>query len=663
MFKSFRQRLSYRLTRDTVLVAMAVGLLLNLIQITLDYFDARDAMEREVQALIETSHSPASQIAYNIDMRLANELLDGLLRHPATIDARLLDSEGQTMSASSESSPESRYRWASDLLFGADRVFRENLRVPQLADLPLGQLVVTIDTYHYGIRFLERATYTLVIGLLKSLALSGVLLAIFYFVLTRPMLNVINALSQVKPSSPEKVRLPVPENHREDEIGTMVGIINEHLENMENSVSQLRAAEATMKNYSSHLEQEVEDRTREISEKNEALQRGNRALVKAKEDAVRRARTRASFLASMSHEIRTPLNGVLGMLGLALDTEQDPGQRNRLEIALNAGENLLGLLNDILDISKVEAGKLSLESIPFSVRDLIEECITLHRQQATRKQIQLTNETAPDLPHYFLGDPTRTRQVINNLLSNAIKFTDNGSVKVRSSWSGGSLRIEVTDTGIGMSDEGLNRIFSPFSQADTGTTRLYGGTGLGLALCRQLVEHMQGRILVDSREGAGTHFTIILPLTVAKTAPQMPASEPPEEPSEMSPLKILLVEDNRVNQLVASGLLRKLGHRVDLAENGERALAALQRQRYDIILMDCQMPVMDGFEATRAIRQNPEWADLPVIAVTANVLQGDREQCLASGMNDYVTKPYKRDELRAVIVRWAPPAPEPPAAP
>ena len=663
MFKSFRQRLSYRLTRDTVLVAMAVGLLLNLIQITLDYFDARDAMEREVQALIETSHSPASQIAYNIDMRLANELLDGLLRHPATIDARLLDSEGQTMSASSERSPDSPYRWASDLIFGPDRVFREDLQVPQLADLPLGSLVVTIDTYHYGIRFLERATYTLIIGLLKSLALSGVLLAIFYFVLTRPMLSVINALSQVRASSPEKERLPVPENHRHDEIGTMVGVINEHLENMENSVSQLRAAEATMKNYSSHLEQEVEDRTREISEKNEALQRGNRALVKAKEDAVRRARTRASFLASMSHEIRTPLNGVLGMLGLALDTEQDPGQRNRLEIALNAGENLLGLLNDILDISKVEAGKLSLESIPFSVRDLIEECITLHRQQATRKQIQLTNETAPDLPHYFLGDPTRTRQVINNLLSNAIKFTDNGSVKVRSSWSGGSLRIEVTDTGIGMSDEGLNRIFSPFSQADTGTTRLYGGTGLGLALCRQLVEHMQGRILVDSREGAGTHFTIILPLTVAKTAPQMPASEPPEEPSEMSPLKILLVEDNRVNQLVASGLLRKLGHRVDLAENGERALAALQRQRYDIILMDCQMPVMDGFEATRAIRQNPEWADLPVIAVTANVLQGDREQCLASGMNDYVTKPYKRDELRAVIVRWAPPAPEPPAAP
>ncbi len=656
MFKSFRQRLSYRLTRDTVLVAMAVGLVLNLIQITLDYFDARDSMEREVQALIETSHSPASQIAYNIDMRLADELLDGLLQHPAAIDARLIDNEGQTMSASSESSPESRYRWASDLLFGADRVFRESLRVPQLADLPLGQLVVTIDTYHYGIRFLERATYTLVIGLLKSLALSGVLLAIFYFVLTRPMLNVINALSQVNASSPEKVRLPVPENHREDEIGTMVGIINEHLENMDNSVSQLRTAEATMKNYSSQLEQEVADRTREISEKNDALQRGNRALVKAKEDAVRRARTRANFLASMSHEIRTPLNGVLGMLGLALESEKDQGQRNRLEIALNAGENLLGLLNDILDISKVEAGKLSLETIPFSMRELIDECTTLHRQQAEGKQIQLISETDPDLPACFLGDPTRTRQIINNLLGNAIKFTDTGSVKVRPSWTGGSLRIEVIDTGIGMSEQGLKSIFSPFSQADTGTTRLYGGTGLGLTLCRQLVEHMHGRILVDSSKGAGTHFTVILPLAVAEADTRPQAPEAITERASDRPLSILLVEDNRVNQLVASGLLKKLGHRVDLAENGERALAALESRRYDIILMDCQMPVMDGFEATRAIRQNPEWADLPVIAVTANALQGDREHCLASGMNDYVTKPYQRDELRAIISRWAPPA-------
>lgn len=773
MSKGFKQRLSYRLTRDTVLVAMVLGLVLNVVQITLDYFSAKESMENEIHALIDISNSPASQIAYNIDVRLAEELLDGLLRHPATIDARITDNDDETMAASSKSSPESPYRWVSDLLFGSDRVFRQELQVPQLEDLSLGHLIVTIDTYHYGALFLQRAGYTLISGLLKSLILSAALLAIFYFVLTRPMLNVISALSQVRASSPEKVRLPIPANHREDEIGTMVGIINQHLETIDSSLAQLRHAESAMKNYSTQLEQEVEDRTREISEKNEALQRGNRALVKAKEDAVRRARARANFLASMSHEIRTPLNGVLGMLGLALEGELDPAQRNRMEIALNAGENLLGLLNDILDISKVEAGKLSLENIPFSVRHLIEECATLHAQQARRKHIYLVTEIDPDLPENFLGDPTRLRQVLNNLLSNAIKFTDEGGVKIRAAYSGGSMRIDVVDTGIGMSSEGLHRIFSPFSQADAETTRLYGGTGLGLTLCRQLVERMHGQILVDSRQGNGTHFTVTLPLPVHEAGedqdlPRVDArvrdigiamAIPPENPHRSAieaelrkrgipvrgasrhpegillalasaddeetlafaadwqgagviladatgtlppargryqllslPLRrnelfrclawaagvmasddratpdaapeeqtgteqslaVLLVEDNQVNQLVASNLLKKLGHRADHAENGLKAIQALEQSHYDLVLMDCQMPVMDGYEATQRIRQNPQWKDLPIIAVTANVMQGDREDCLASGMNDYITKPYKRDELREVINRWRP---------
>ena len=773
MSSGFKQRLSYRLTRDTVLVAMALGLVLNIVQITLDYFGATESMENEIHALIDISNSPASQIAYNIDVRLAEELLDGLLRHPATIDARIIDNDNETMAASSKSSPVSSYRWASDLLFGSDRVFRQELRVPQLEDLPLGHLVVTIDTYHYGEQFLRRAGYTLISGMLKSLILSAALLAIFYFVLTRPMLNVISALSQVRASSPEKVRLPIPTNHREDEIGTMVGIINQHLETIDSSLAQLRHAESAMKNYSTELEHEVADRTREISEKNNALQRGNRALVKAKEDAVRRARARANFLASMSHEIRTPLNGILGMIGLALEGELDPAQRNRMEIALNAGESLLGLLNDILDISKVEAGKLSLENIPFSVRHLIEECATLHAQQARRKLIHLISEIDPDLPEHFLGDPTRVRQVLNNLLSNAIKFTDKGIVKIKAAHSGGSLRIDVIDTGIGMSSEGLHRIFSPFSQADIDTTRLYGGTGLGLTLCRQLVERMHGQILVDSKEGSGTHFTVTLPLPVHQTGREsdvyrvdprlkdigIAMAIPPDNPhrsaidgqllkwgipirsasrhpegillalasadddeamafaedwqgagvvladatgtlplgtghhqllslplrrdellrclglaaglltaedqpasftethpqnGEDASLAILLVEDNQVNQLVATSLLKKLGHRTDHAENGLKAIQMLEKNRYDLVLMDCQMPVMDGYEATQRIRQNPEWKHLPIIAVTANVMQGDREDCLASGMNDYITKPYKRHELRSVIERWRP---------
>ena len=359
------------------------------------------------------------------------------------------------------------------------------------------------------------------------------------------MLNVINALSRVKAETPEKARLPAPPRHREDEIGLMVDIINRHLETIDSTLAQLREAEATMKNYSSELEHEVKDRTREISEKNEALKRGNKALVKAKEDAVKRARARADFLASMSHEIRTPLNGVLGMLSLARENEPVPEQHSRLEVAQNAGQSLLGLLNDILDISKVEAGKLNLEEIPFSVRKLAEECATLHAQQARRKNIDVVADIDPQLPEMFIGDPTRTRQILNNLLNNAIKFTEQGSVRLLVTRSDHKVRFDIVDTGIGMSQEGLDRIFSPF-------------------------------------------------------------------------MRLLLVEDNQVNQLVASGMLKRLGHEVVLASDGQQALDTLEADdRIDMILMDCQMPVLDGYETTRIIRQTPQWRTLPMIAVSS----------------------------------------------
>ncbi|HKK55439.1 hybrid sensor histidine kinase/response regulator [Marinobacter sp.] len=790
MTTPFRKRLSFRLTRDTVLVAMLLGLVLNVAQVTLDFFSARESMEQEIEALIDISHSPASQIAYNIDNRLAKELLEGLLQHPAIVDARIIDNNGETMAAASQSSPESGYRWISDLMFGASTSFQGKLSVPQLGDRSLGHLAITIDTYHYGLLFLQRAGYTLISGLLKSLVLTLALLGIFYLSLTRPMLNVISALGRVKAEKPEKARLPVPQNHEEDEIGSMVRIINRHLETIDQALAQLRDAEAAMKNYSGKLEHEVEDRTREISEKNKALQRGNKALVTAKEDAVRRARARANFLASMSHEIRTPLNGVLGMLSLALENEAQPEQRNRLGTALSAGQSLLGLLNDILDISKVEAGKLSLETIPFSVRRIAEECATLHAQQARRKQIDVVTDIEGRLPETFLGDPTRTRQILNNLLSNAVKFTNHGHVRLEVTRSTGYLRFDIVDTGIGMSNQALDRIFSPFSQADADTTRLYGGTGLGLTLCQQLVEHMHGQITVTSEPDQGTRFSVFLPLPVAEQDPgevsdsripdrlrqlgvdldladshqhagpirsqleawgipvreaspegrgilitayhdndstggidpdtwagagvlliirsgklttatdhptlTMPLCREPflyalchaaglamgglqdnvresihgdvqktaegHDPSSAaagSPavpaMRLLLVEDNHVNQLVASSMLTRLGHEVVIADEGRQALEILASDdEFDMVLMDCQMPVLDGCETTRIIRQNPAWKHLPIIATTANVMQGDRDECLESGMNDYITKPYNRRDLKAIIERWAP---------
>lgn len=322
--------------------------------------------------------------------------------------------------------------------------------------------------------------------------------------------------------------------------------------------------------------------------------------------------------------------------------------------------------------------------------------MALHSQQASRKGISLAASSGTGFPGWFCGDPTRIRQILNNLLSNAIKFTDAGQVQVTASYSNKRMVLAVTDTGIGISEAGIAHIFSPFVQANAHTTRLYGGTGLGLALCRQLIERMQGEIRVDSEEHQGTTFTVSLPLPVHSppgpdleqpargiTQPERTITtgtnlitEPPADnpvlagwpkPAQSSAkasegsgeppqgLSILLVEDNNVNQIVAGALLKRMGHRVDMADNGQLALDALNRQPYDLVLMDCQMPVLDGYETTRRIRSNPRWQDLPVIAVTANVVQGDRDTCFACGMNDYITKPYSRHQLSDVIARWAAP--------
>lgn len=754
------KRLSVRLTWYTVLWALALGLLLNLFQVTVDYFNANRAMDEDIQALMEISHSPASQIAYNIDVRLAEELLEGLLRHPAIVEASIVDPSGIVLASRERQLPRSPYRWLSDMLFGVQRSYRNELEVAQLSDIDLGQLRIDVDTYHYGTGFLRRAAQTLLSGFAKSLILSAILLVVFYLVLTKPLFRVIRSLAQVDTEEPEKIRLPIPVKHADDEVGLLVRITNQHLDTIDGNLQKLRQAEEQLKGYNEQLAQTVAARTREISAKNEALQRSNRALVDAKEDAVSRAHARADFLASMSHEIRTPLNGLLGMLSLSMEDEMLPTQRNRLEIARMAGLSLLSLLNDILDISKVEAGKLELETIPFNLRELAEESATLMSEQGRRKGIDVVTQIAPDLPEKLMGDPTRLRQIFNNLLSNGIKFTPRGEVRLRIGYRNGEARIQVSDTGIGLSEEDQQKIFAPFSQASKETTRRFGGTGLGLALCRQLVERMHGHIKVDSQENRGTTFIVCIPLeeqpglepapqdhvfagrsvTLAVT-PSNPHLEPlkeqllfwgvvlnqeagdviirdaahpagsltdasdslpivylgeiprsrwpqrtaplqislplvlgqltrtlsqallpgsglhtlphPESPPGSRPLTVLLVEDNRVNQIVASGMLRKLGHEVELADNGERALVALKQRAYDIVLMDVQMPVMDGYEATREIRNTLKLEKIPIIAVTANVMQGDRNACIEAGMSDYITKPYSMDALRQILGEWA----------